>query len=100
VILSIIRQLNEISEFVPNVNMTTNNDFSSIITIRGVGSASRNIGFDARVGLYLDGVYVGQPPASNKVSFDVAPHEDRDIKGEILTIYWASRRLCSIYQRF
>ena len=50
------RQLNEIAEFVPNLKMSQTNDFSSSITIRGVGSSSRNIGFDARVGLYLDGV--------------------------------------------
>jgi iron complex outermembrane receptor protein len=61
-----IRQLNEIAEFVPNLTMTTTNDFSSSISIRGVGSASRNIGFDARVGLYLDGVYIGQSPAHNQ----------------------------------
>ncbi|MBA6379851.1 MULTISPECIES: TonB-dependent receptor [unclassified Colwellia] len=66
-----IRQLNEIAEFVPNLSMTTTNDFSSSITIRGVGSSSRNIGFDARVGLYLDGVYVGQSPAHNQDLLDL-----------------------------
>ena len=66
-----IRQLSEIAEFVPNLSMTTTNDFSSSITIRGVGSASRNIGFDARVGLYLDGVYIGQSPAHNQDLLDL-----------------------------
>lgn len=66
-----IRQLNEIAEFVPNLTMTTTNDFSSSIAIRGVGSASRNIGFDARVGLYLDGVYIGQSPAHNQDLLDL-----------------------------
>ena len=66
-----IRQLNEIAEFVPNLTMTTTNDFSSSITIRGVGSASQNIGFDARVGLYLDGVYIGQSPAHNQDLLDL-----------------------------
>ncbi|UUO24365.1 TonB-dependent receptor [Colwellia sp. M166] len=66
-----IRQLNEIAEFVPNLTMTTTNDFSSSISIRGVGSASRNIGFDARVGLYLDGVYIGQSPAHNQDLLDL-----------------------------
>lgn len=65
-----IRQLNEIAEFVPNLTMTITNDFSSSIAIRGVGSASRNIGFDARVGLYLDGVYIGQSPAHNQDLYD------------------------------
>jgi iron complex outermembrane receptor protein len=66
-----LRQLNEIAEFVPNVNMNQTNDFSSSITIRGVGSPSRNIGFDARVGLYLDGVYIGQSPAHNQDLLDL-----------------------------
>ena len=66
-----IRQLNEIAEYVPNLTMTTTNDFSSSISIRGVGSASRNIGFDARVGLYLDGVYIGQSPAHNQDLLDL-----------------------------
>jgi len=66
-----IRQLNEVAEFVPNLTMTTTNDFSSSISIRGVGSASRNIGFDARVGLYLDGVYIGQSPAHNQDLYDL-----------------------------
>ena len=66
-----IRQLNEVAEFVPNFKMSQSNDFSSNIVIRGVGSASRNIGFDARVGLYLDGVYIGQSPAHNQDLFDL-----------------------------
>ena len=65
------RQLNEIAEFVPNLKMSQTNDFSSSITIRGVGSSSRNIGFDARVGLYLDGVYIGQSPAHNQDLLDL-----------------------------
>jgi iron complex outermembrane receptor protein len=66
-----LRQLNEIAEFVPNLKMSQTNDFSSSITIRGVGSSSRNIGFDARVGLYLDGVYIGQSPAHNQDLLDL-----------------------------
>jgi iron complex outermembrane receptor protein len=66
-----LRQLNEISEFVPNVKMSQTNDFFSSIVIRGVGSPSRNIGFDARVGLYLDGVYIGQSPAHNQDLLDL-----------------------------
>jgi iron complex outermembrane receptor protein len=66
-----LRQLNEVAEFVPNLKMSQTNDFSSNITIRGVGSSSRNIGFDARVGLYLDGVYIGQSPAHNQDLLDL-----------------------------
>ena len=66
-----LRQLNEVAEFVPNLQMSQSNDFSSSIIIRGVGSSSRNIGFDARVGLYLDGVYIGQSPAHNQDLIDL-----------------------------
>ncbi|WP_168427376.1 TonB-dependent receptor [Candidatus Colwellia aromaticivorans] len=66
-----LRQLNEVAEFIPNLKMSQTNDFSSSIIIRGVGSHSRNIGFDARVGLYLDGVYVGQSPAHNQDLLDL-----------------------------
>jgi iron complex outermembrane receptor protein len=66
-----LRQLNEIAEFVPNLKMSQTNDFSSSVSIRGVGSSSFNIGFDARVGLYLDGVYIGQSPAHNQDLLDL-----------------------------
>ncbi|WP_448246544.1 TonB-dependent receptor [Thalassotalea agariperforans] len=65
------KQLNEIAEFIPNMRMTTTNDSGSVISLRGVGAASRNIGFDSRVGLYLDGVYLGQSLANNQDIFDL-----------------------------
>jgi iron complex outermembrane receptor protein len=61
-----VRQLKEVAEFIPNVQISSGNDFNSTVSIRGVGSRSRNIGFDARVGVYLDGVYLGQSPALNQ----------------------------------
>lgn len=65
------RQLTDIAELIPNMRMTITNDFTSIISLRGVGAASRNIGFDSRVGLYLDGVYLGQSIANNHDIFDL-----------------------------
>ncbi|MGJ8694037.1 MAG: TonB-dependent receptor [Thalassotalea sp.] len=65
------KQLNELVEFVPNMRMSVTNDFTSIISLRGVGAASRSIGFDSRVGLYLDGVYLGQSPANNQDIYDL-----------------------------
>lgn len=35
----------------------------SLFTLRGIGGGGRNIGFDPRVGVYLDGVYIGQSAA-------------------------------------
>ena len=66
-----VRELSEMSEYIPNVSISGHNDFRSVITIRGVGSASRNIGFDSRVGVYVDGVYMGQSPAVNQELLDL-----------------------------
>ncbi len=46
------KQLNEIAEFIPNMWMTTTNDSGSVISLRGVGAASRNIGFDSVLAAY------------------------------------------------
>ena len=61
-----VRELKEISGYIPNMQISKGNDFRSTVTIRGVGAQSRNIGFDSRVGVYIDGVYVGQSPAINQ----------------------------------
>jgi len=66
-----ITQLAEIADFIPNLSVTRTTDFNSAITIRGVGANSRNIGFDTRVGVYLDGVYLGQSPALNQELLDL-----------------------------
>lgn len=67
-----VRQLKEIAEFVPNLTISSGTDFTSSVAIRGVGANSRNIGFDTRVGVYLDGVYLGQSPALNQELLDLA----------------------------
>ena len=67
-----VRELSQLTGFVPNVQVTEHSDFRSAITIRGVGSNSRNIGFDSRVGVYVDGVYMGQSPATNQELLDLA----------------------------
>ncbi len=66
-----IRELSQIDEYVPNLQISNGTDFRSVITIRGVGSSSRNIGFDSRVGVYVDGVYMGQSPAANQELLDL-----------------------------
>lgn len=66
-----VRQLKEVAEFVPNLQISSGTDFSSSVSIRGVGANSRNIGFDTRVGVYLDGVYLGQSPALNQELLDL-----------------------------
>ncbi len=61
-----IVQVQELSEMAPNFQLPNHGaDIQNRVTIRGVGANSRNIGFDTRVGVYLDGVYLGQSPAVN-----------------------------------
>ncbi len=66
-----IQELRELAEFIPNVSISQGTDFNAKILIRGVGAASRNIGFDTRVGVYLDGVYLGQGPSINQDLVDL-----------------------------
>ena len=46
-----VRELKEVSGYIPNMQISKGNDFRSTVTIRGVGAQSRNIGFDSRVGV-------------------------------------------------
>ena len=66
-----IQELRELGDFIPNMVVTQGTDFNSRILIRGVGAPSRNIGFDSRVGVYLDGVYLGQGPSVNQDLVDL-----------------------------
>lgn len=66
-----VRELSEIAGYIPNVEISNRNDFAAVITIRGVGSDSRNIGFDSRVGVYVDGIYMGQSASVNQELLDL-----------------------------
>ncbi|PHS77924.1 MAG: TonB-dependent receptor [Robiginitomaculum sp.] len=66
-----IRDLKEVAEYIPNVEISQGSDFRSSVTIRGVGAVSRNIGFDTRVGVYVDGIYMGQSPSLNQELLDL-----------------------------
>ncbi len=56
------RTLEGLEQLTPNFSFEGSGTFPAL-TIRGVGAGGRNVGFSTRVGAYLDGVYVGQPPA-------------------------------------
>lgn len=66
-----IKEVKELGEMAPNIQISQSSDFASRISIRGVGADSRNIGFDTRVGVYLDGIYLGQSPAVNQGLVDL-----------------------------
>ena len=65
------QQLSELEGLVPNMNIEDINSFNNKVSIRGVGSHSRNISFDTRVGVYLDGVYLGQSPGLSMDLLDI-----------------------------
>ena len=55
-------KLADMQQLVPNFTVVQYGIWNQI-SIRGVGGGGRSIGFDTRVGVYLDGVYMGQVPA-------------------------------------
>lgn len=65
-----IRSLFDLQQSVPNFEAAPLPG-TPAITVRGVGGGGRNIGFDTRVGVYLDGIYVGQAQALNQPLFDI-----------------------------
>ena len=65
------RNIVDLMHLTPNVNISNPTGLSGSIQIRGVGSSSRNIGFDARVGVYVDGVYTGQSTSLNQELLDL-----------------------------
>jgi len=62
--------LKDIQQLVPSFSMERGSGFNSL-TIRGVGGGGNNIGFDPRVGVYLDGIYMGQAQALSQPLFDI-----------------------------
>lgn len=63
--------LNDLADAVPNLTVFSDFLYNSTITMRGVGSYSRNIGFDERVSLYLDGIYLGPSYGLNQNLLDL-----------------------------
>lgn len=57
-----VKDLSDVGARVPNTVLSQSSGVNTL-TIRGVGGGGRNIGFDPRVGVYLDGVYIGQSQA-------------------------------------
>ncbi|HTU13360.1 MAG TPA: TonB-dependent receptor [Allosphingosinicella sp.] len=65
------QDVGDLANYVPNVAIAEGTGLGSAVFIRGVGSNSRNIGFDSRVGVYLDGVYLGQSANINQQLVDI-----------------------------
>lgn len=63
--------LSDMQQLVPNFSVEPQIGTINVITVRGVGGGGRNIGFDTRVGVYVDGVYMGQAQALCQSLFDI-----------------------------
>lgn len=62
--------LSDMQQLVPNLSVAYAAGVNTI-TVRGVGGGGRNIGFDTRVGVYLDGIYMGQAQAVDQPLADI-----------------------------
>jgi len=68
-----IDTLQEMEYSVPNLTFgETGTSGETHVGLRGIGDFSRNIGFDTRVGVYVDGVFVGQSLAVDQGLADIA----------------------------
>ena len=57
-----IQDLRQIENSVPNLTFTgVDTSISPAVSIRGISSDARNIGFETGVSMYVDGVYTGRP---------------------------------------
>ena len=62
--------LTDMQQLVPNFSIAQSLGVNTV-TVRGVGGGGRNIGFDTRAGVYVDGIYMGQAQALDQSLFDI-----------------------------
>ena len=60
-----VNSFRDMARLMPGVQFTERGSLSAQLTIRGVGGDSRNIGIEAGVGMYLDGVYIPRTSGYN-----------------------------------
>ncbi|WP_162176734.1 TonB-dependent receptor [Hyphomonas beringensis] len=61
-----VGDLGDLQNLVPNFQVSDNVSVRTVY-VRGVGGGGRTVAFDTRTGIYLDGVYIGQPMAADAV---------------------------------
>ncbi len=66
-------RIKDIASSIPNFTISDagNSNASTSIVIRGISSNARNAGFEAGVGVYVDGVFTGRPSSFNQDLVDV-----------------------------
>ena len=65
-----IHSLYDIQQLAANFEVVQSPGWS-VVSVRGVGGGGRNVGWDTRVGIYLDGVYLGQAQALGQSLNDI-----------------------------
>ena len=68
-------ELKDLQFSTPNLTVTGNNPNQQSYGLRGVSDKGRNAGYDQRIGVYVDGVWVGKSAASNQSTLDIASVE-------------------------
>jgi iron complex outermembrane recepter protein len=62
--------LGDLDRFAPNLQLSDANGVRTLY-LRGVGGGGRQVGFDPRSGIFVDGVQMNQPPSVNSLLLDV-----------------------------
>lgn len=65
-----LQTVKDLENLAPNVQLSRSSSIPTLF-IRGVGGGGRQIGFDTRAGIYVDGVYVGAPAAVDSLLLDL-----------------------------
>jgi iron complex outermembrane receptor protein len=68
-------EVKDIQYSTPNLVIAGTNPVQQSFGIRGISDRGRNPGYDQRIGVYVDGVWVGKSAASNQSALDVQTME-------------------------
>lgn len=68
-------ELKDVQFSTPNLTIVGSNPVQQSFGIRGIADRGRNPGYDQRLGVYVDGVWVGKGTSSNQSALDVASVE-------------------------
>jgi iron complex outermembrane receptor protein len=65
-----LNTLSDLDRLAPNLQFSDANGVRTLY-LRGVGGGGRQVGFDTRAGIFVDGVSMSQPPSVNGLLLDV-----------------------------